>query len=188
MAACPQSPQLEFYVVTAEWMTVVLPFLQGTSGEEKPEFSINNASLLAATAEHAVSSSDDEEDDGIMSSKSRRKRKQAWRAREHAKEEYALKPSLVLERDYVLVGPHVWILIGGKFGYDVALPRKIVFSGVFESKLGVEVYGEEMPIAVPACGYYSYSFSEKSSAAAPVVADDTDEEQHADLVSYNTVD
>lgn len=176
----PQIPQLEFYVLDVAWMNAILPFLNGNV-HAKPEVPISNVGLLA---EHAVSSDDD--DENAPTTHERRKRKQSWRERTsktHASHytEKSLKPGLLHEKEYFLVGPHVWTVLSSKFGYDYALPRKIVKSTHFESQLGVQVYpdGSQMPIAVPATGRYSY---EISTETAPLVADDTDEE-HVDLVS-----
>lgn len=183
MASTAAEPQLEYYVVSGEWMATVLDFLQGLV-PTKPECQMVNAALVA---EHAVSSSssssDEEEEEEFSTSTMRRKRKSSWRTQrlQHSHASHyspkVLKSGLLPNRDYVLVGPHVWTVLSSKFGYDYALPRKVVACREFESKLGVLVHEEEMPIAVPACGYYTYS----KDLASPVVADE--EEEDADLVS-----
>jgi hypothetical protein len=183
MASTAAEPQLEYHVVSGEWMATVLDFLQGRV-PTKPECSIVNAALVA---EHAVSSSSssDEEEECSTNTMRRKRKSSSWRTQrlQHSHASHyspkVLKSGLLPNRDYVLVGPHVWTVLSSKFGYDYALPRKVVVCREFESKLGVLVHDEEMPIAVPACGYYTYS----KELVSPVVADEQEEHDDADLVS-----
>jgi len=189
-----QYPQLEFYVIPAQWLKTVLPFLLGKS-TVRPEAKINNSILLAP--EHAVSS--DSDNDGSPNTDTdsmRRKRKQRWHEKElrhvqQAHQDFSLKDGLSFEKDYFLIGPNVWCMVSYKFGYDYALPRKVVPMAMSESRLGVQVYPAPCsPVPVPPSGRFSYeevSTSRSNIAEAPpVVADDTDvsdSEQQTDLVS-----
>lgn len=189
----PSNPQLEFYVIPVEFIKLVLPYLQGKT-TVRPDHKINNATLLASS-EHAVSSDSSDDNEQMATEDIRRKRKQRWRDREALvrlqqtsaevtlkPEATTLKPGLKHEEDYFLIGPHAWAILCSKFGYDYALPRKVIVMPSAESRLGVQVTPELVPL--PPSGRFSYEGG--ASTAAPVVADDTDLSEgggeHNDLV------
>jgi len=170
--ANPHNLQLEFYVISCEWMNAVLPFLM-LKTLVKPELPIHNAPLISS--EHAVSSDDDEEDGSR--NKKWRETKLAFYARQDA--DFNMKPLLKHEEDYFLIGPNAWTILSTKFGYDYALPRKVKTSCTAESRMGVQVYPNQWPVDVPPSGRFSYE------SAAPVVADDVSEtEDSHDMVRY----
>ena len=144
---------------------------------------ISNATLLAS--EHAVSSSDEE--DTMDNDKKRKMRRIKWKDKQRQQTEaraVELKSGLQHQVDYFLVGPNAWTLLSSKFGYDYSLPRPCIPVQTTESRMGVQVYPDQVGtyVPVPASGHFSYG------ASPPVVADDTDISETAqaddDLVRF----
>ena len=89
-----------------------------------------------------------------------------------------LRPGLVYERDYFLLGFNAWTLIKNKFGYDTELAYRCVRR---QNNTIAAFVGQNL-VAIPDTGRFEFVVRETIPGADNVISEDDDDEDD-DLVS-----
>jgi len=156
--------QLAFYILPSQWMQVAWPVLTGQTvpaannwREAIGKIEMNHLLIF----ENAVSSDEEEhQQEGVVPLNDMK-----WLMQMQSDENRSptLRPGLVHQRDFFLLGSNAWLLVKQKFGYDYEIKRTCVEqTSATDSKLAVVIYpaneATRQPclIPIPPTGRFRY--------------------------------